>query len=107
MLRALTRILLVGAFLVAQAGGIAHEIWHDAAAASHAGADAGSSGKSPGKNPLCDFHTALASVLGAIHGATYSVDVTASVDSIFIAADIPAARFSALVPQPRGPPALL
>ncbi len=94
------RLVLVAAFLVAQVGGVAHEIWHSTA-------DIAAEGKAPQKNPLCDFHTALAGVLGAIHGGTGTADVVAALHTAFMAADMAVARFSLLASRSRGPPALL
>jgi hypothetical protein len=106
MLRGLTRTLLIVAFLVAQTAGMAHQIWHDAGAqAAHAGLDA--DGKAPKKNPLCDFHTALASVLGAMSGSHAASEAIVSPQAVFLAADVPATRLSTLAPQSRAPPTLL
>ena len=105
-MRLLARLLLVVALLFAQAAGIAHQVWHDAgmlAAAENDSAD----GKAPSKNLLCDFHIALASVLGAMHGDAPAIDAIAPLQAAFIAVDVPAARLSALAPRSRAPPALL
>jgi len=102
-MRTLGRVLLVAALLFAQTAGMAHELWH----ASTLAADSDGDVKTPKGGPLCDFHTALASVLGAIHGDASAVDAVAPLQTAFIAADVPAARFSSLVAQSRGPPALL
>ena len=96
------RLLLVVALLFAQTAGIAHQAWHDVGAVADA-----ADGKAPGKNLLCDFHTALASVLGAIHGDAPSLDAVTPPQTAFIAADVPAACLSALTPRSRAPPALL
>lgn len=99
------RLLLVVALLFAQAGSVTHEIWHAASLAAAIESDADS--KAPNKNLLCDFHTALASVLGAIHGDAPAIDAVAVPQTVFIAADVPAAGLSALAPRSRAPPALL
>jgi hypothetical protein len=104
-MRLFARLLLVVALLAAQAGSVAHEIWHAASLAAPVENDA--DGKAPSKNLLCDFHTALASVLGAIHGAAPAIDAVAPPQIAFIAADVPAARLSSLVPKSRAPPAFL
>jgi hypothetical protein len=106
MPRALTRILLVAAFLVAQAAGVAHQAWHDAVSFTPAGSEA-ADGKAPSKNLLCDFHSALAAVLGAIHGHAPAIDTAASLQTAFVAADVPAARLSPPTPKSRAPPTLL
>lgn len=101
-MRILGRILLVAALLFAQTAGMAHELWH----ASTLAADGGDA-KTPKGSPLCDFHTALASVLGAIHGDAPAIDAAATLQTAFPAADVPAARISLLAPKSRAPPALL
>ena len=108
MLRTLARVLLVAAFLLAQASGVAHQVWHAGSLAAQATVtDAGGDGKAPKKSPLCDFHAALGAVLGAVSGSGQSAEAAVPTAIPFIAADSPAARFSALAPQSRGPPALL
>jgi hypothetical protein len=98
-----SRLLLVAALLFAQAIGVAHEITHGPSLAAHAEGD----GKTPKNNPLCDFHTALASVVGAISGSAAPLEVAAAAQCVFIAADAPSARFAAFAPQSRAPPARL
>jgi hypothetical protein len=102
-MRILGRILLVAALLFAQTAGMAHELWH----ASTLAADFDGDVKTPKGSALCDFHTALASVLGAIHGDAPAVDAVAPLQIAFIAADVPAAHLSFLAPRSRAPPALL
>jgi hypothetical protein len=102
-MRIVGRILLVAALLFAQTAGMAHELWHAATPAAHSDGDV----KTPKGSPLCDFHTALASVLGAIHGDAPAIDAVASLQTAFIAAEVPAARLSTLAPKSRAPPALL
>jgi hypothetical protein len=105
MRHGLARILLILAFLAAQTAGIAHQAWHDAGPlAAHS--DAGGDGKAK-KNPLCDFHTALASVLGALASASQNVELENLGQAVFAATDASAARFSLLASRSRGPPALL
>jgi hypothetical protein len=96
----LARVLLVAAFLFAQAGGVMHEIWHSTAEQTL-------EGKAPQKNPLCDFHTALGSVLGALNNARAASETEIQKSPSFAAADFRAARFSLLASRSRGPPALL
>jgi len=95
------RFVLVAAFLLAQAAGIAHQAWHDA------GAQAAHTGDSPKKNQLCGFHTALGNVLGALSSAHAPAAVEEQPDTKFVAAESSAARFSLLASRSRGPPALL
>lgn len=105
-MRLFARLLLVVALLFAQTAGVAHQVWHDAGTLAAADNDAADS-KAPNKNLLCDFHTALASVLGAIHGDAPAIDAVTPLQTAFIAADIPAARLSSLAPRSRAPPTLL
>lgn len=102
-MKLLGRLLLVFALLLAQAGAASHEIWH----ASTFAADGDGDAKTPKGNPLCDFHTALSAVLGAIHGGSGTVDAVAALDTAFISADVTAARFLLFASRSRGPPALL
>jgi hypothetical protein len=97
----LGRLLLVFALLFAQAGAVSHEIWH--ATALSADGDA----KTPKGNPLCDFHTALSAVLGAIHGGCGTVDAVAALDTAFISAGVTAPGFFLFASRSRGPPTLL
>ena len=96
----LARLLLVVALLFAQTGGVAHEIWHSTT-------DLAVDGKAPQKSPLCDFHTALGSVLGALDCAAPQAQFEAHSPIAFAAADPAPARFSPLVSRSRGPPPLL
>lgn len=107
MLSGLARILLILAFLVAQSAGVAHQAWHDVGGLAAAAESDAVDSKAPNKNLLCDFHTALASVLGAIHGCPPTIAAVAPLQIAFIAADVPAARLSPLAPRSRAPPALL
>jgi len=98
----LGRVLLVVALLFAQAGAVSHEIWHGTLLA-----DGDSDSKAPQKNLLCDFHTALSAVLGAVDGAPQAVPSDAQTAVAFAGADASAARFSLFASRSRGPPALL
>ena len=107
MLRRFALFFLAAAFLAAQATGVAHQAWHDVGGLAATAESNAADGKAPSKNLLCDFHTALASVLGAIHGDAPAIDAAATLQTAFIAADVPVARLSALAPKSRAPPALL
>ena len=98
------RLLFVVALLFAQASGVAHEIWH---ASSLAAADVDDDAKAPKGNPLCDFHTALGSVLGAIDGASHPASPQVPPAIAFAGSDVAASGFSSLTPRSRAPPALL
>lgn len=103
-MRPLARLLLVVALLFAQATGVAHEIWHASSlAAAGVDGDAGA----PKGNPLCDFHTALGSVVGALSGASHPPEIAVQAATAFSDAESRAPRFSLLAARSRGPPALL
>jgi hypothetical protein len=107
MLRRLARFFLAAAFLVAQTAGVAHQAWHDASPVlAHADKAAGQ-GKAPQKNLLCDFHTALSAVLGAIGGGGHAAAPDVQSAIAFAHADASARGLSAPTPRSRAPPALL
>jgi len=107
MLSRFGRVLLAAAFLAAQAAGVAHQVWHDAAPAVAHADEATSDGKAPQKSFLCDFHTALSTVLGAVAGGSHVAPLDTQVALSFLAADVPAQSLSSLAPRSRGPPTLL
>lgn len=94
--------------LVAQQGALTHEIWHAAKAGSAELTLAGEQ-KSPDskKNRLCDLHSALGSVLGAVSTVVAAAPLELGIGAEFIAVEAPAASLSPLAPSSRGPPALL
>ena len=102
-MRLAARLLIVVALLFAQAAGLAHEIDHGGASLSP-GAD-GDAGKPKG-SPLCDFHTALGTVLGALDCAAQAVELAIERQASFAAADLRPAQPSFLPARSRGPPAL-
>ena len=89
--------------LCAQQGAVTHEIWH-AATSSHAQSEQ----KAPdsNKNRLCDLHSALGTVLGAVATIASSAPLDSCTEFSFLAAASRAASVSLLVPFSRGPPAL-
>src|SRR5205085_11980866 len=105
MLSRLWRAVVLAAFLLAQHGALAHQIWHVAAADSLAAV--AQPGDAANGNPLCDQHGALAAVLGALSGAAplRAFSDVAPVRDFPAAA--PAASLAGLSPSSRGPPALL
>jgi|KBSSwiStaDraftv2_1062776.scaffolds.fasta_scaffold509329_2 hypothetical protein len=107
MLRRFAQFFLAAAFLAAQAAGVAHQAWHDAAPLVAHADEATSDGKAPQKNLLCDFHTALSAVLGAIGGSSHAAAPEVQSAIAFAPADTSASGLSALAPRSRGPPALL
>ena len=89
--------------LCAQQGAITHEIWH-AATSSHAQSEQ----KAPdsNKNRLCDLHSALGTVLGAVATIASPAPLDSCTEFSFLAAASRAASVSLLAPFTRGPPAL-
>ena len=89
--------------LCAQQGAITHEIWH-AATGSHAQSEQ----KAPdsNKNRLCDLHSALGTVLGAVATIASLAPLDSCTEFSFLAAASRAASVSLLAPFSRGPPAL-
>jgi len=89
--------------LCAQQGAITHEIWH-AATSSHAQSEQ----KAPdsNKNRLCDLHSALGTVLGAVATIASPAPLDSCTEFSFLAAASRAASVSLLAPFSRGPPAL-
>lgn len=107
----LSRVLLVVALLIAQQTALAHQIWHfspgehnDTTIASQGGDPQG--GKAKGER-LCDLHTALGTVLGALSGYAAIAQFQDPAHSIFVVADSPAVVVPAPPPASRGPPASL
>jgi hypothetical protein len=107
MLSRLARFFLIAAFLAAQTAGVAHQAWHDAAPFVAHGDEASSDGKAPQKTPLCDFHTALSAVLGAVDGGSHAVVLDVQSAIAFARADASAIGLSTPTPRSRAPPALL
>jgi len=107
MLRHLARFFLAAAFLAAQTAGVAHQAWHDAAPVVAHADELASDGKAPQKNLLCDFHTALSAVLGAVDGTHHAVAPAVQAAVAFARRDFEASGLSGLVPHSRDPPALL
>jgi hypothetical protein len=103
---ALVQVVFALLLLCAQQGALTHEIWHFA----KAGPDAAFLGdhKVPEskKNRLCDLHSALGTVLGAVTGVVAVAPPAAAPQSSFVASESPAASVSLLAPPSRGPPAL-
>jgi hypothetical protein len=96
----LARLLLVALLLAAQQAAIAHGIWHSAGAAKtqHSGS---------GGSALCDQHSGLGTVLGALGNAAAALPPAlqrAGAIASVLQAHAPAA---VLAPSSRDPPALL
>jgi len=109
ILRALARYFIAAALLVAQQSALAHQIWHFAAApAQHAaGFERGDpQDKDAGGKALCDLHTALGAVLGALGSADAAPEFAAPQVDAVPAAALSQAPAAPLPPSSRGPPTL-
>jgi hypothetical protein len=100
---AVVQVVFALLLLCAQQGAITHEIWH-AATNSHAQSEQ----KAPdsNKNRLCDLHSALGTVLGAVATIASPAPLDSCTEFSFLASESPAASVSLLAPASRGPPAL-
>ena len=104
---AVVQIAFAFLLLLAQQGALTHEIWHFAKSASQVTAAAADQhGKDAKKNRLCDLHSALGTVLGAVTGVVAVAPLAAAQQSSFVASESPAASVSLLASPSRGPPAL-
>jgi hypothetical protein len=101
------QIVFAFLLLLAQQGALTHEIWHVAKTGSHSNWSVGEPrSQDTKKNRLCDLHSALGTVLGAVTGVVAVAPPAAAPPSSFIASESPAASVSLLAPPSRGPPAL-
>jgi hypothetical protein len=102
----LGRVLLVVALLVAQQSAFAHQVWHLAKTGGAAAAIAAPEQQPPQSRAdrLCDFHSALATVLGAVSAATPSALPAAALYMTFVSSALPAFSIAAPLPASRGPP---
>jgi hypothetical protein len=107
MLQSLARLFLAAAFLAAQTAGVAHQAWHDAAPVIAHADEVSDQGKAPQKNLLCDFHTALSAVLGALDGSSHAAAPQVQSAIAFAGGDVSVTARSSLAPRSRAPPALL
>ena len=105
------RIVLVAAFLLAQASALAHPIWHlGAANAAQTGLSSGDADDGKARRDgtrgglLCELHTALGAVLGALSGSFRTAALVESSPIEVAAVDVPAASLPGLPPASRGPP---
>jgi hypothetical protein len=102
----LGRVLLVIALLVAQQSALAHQIWHAAASSGPALAVAAPE-HPPAPSPadrLCDLHSALGTVLGALSSAAALPLPPAPLEAQFVAPALPAFSVAAPAPASRDPP---
>ncbi len=103
---AVVQVVFALLLLCAQQGALTHEIWHFAKASPQAGFVGDHKGSESKKNRLCDLHSALGTVLGAVTGVVAVAPPAAAPQRSFIASESPAASVSLLAPPSRGPPAL-
>jgi hypothetical protein len=106
ILRRLARYFIAAALLVAQQSALAHEIWHFAAAPAQHAAGADPQGQVAGGKGLCDLHTALGAVLGALGSADATPVFAAPGADPVPATVLSPAPAAPLVPSSRGPPTL-
>jgi hypothetical protein len=94
----IARLLLIAALIAAQHSAIAHGVWHSAGAAQQS---------SHGEGALCDQHTSLGTVLGALGNAAVAQPPVAQA-ACAVPATLRASTPAALVaPSSRDPPSLL
>lgn len=105
----LGRVLLVVALLLAQRAALAHQIGHLAAGNPHpvASEPAGDAPAKSQRHPLCDLHSALGTVLGALSGALALSLQGALPDIQFADPSTPAISVAAPAPASRDPPSSL
>lgn len=96
----LARLFLVAALLAAQQGALAHTVWHSADV-THDESPATESGL------LCDQHSALGTVLGALGNAQSAGDASAVPGAAIAVAPSVAAPATPLTPSSRDPPSRL
>ena len=96
MLLRAARLLIAIALLTAQQAALGHQIWH-----------LGKQNSQPAQTQLCEQHLALATVAGALDGASSDVVVTAPDAVPHSLVELPAAALPPLAPVSRGPPSLL
>jgi hypothetical protein len=109
MIARVWRIFAVAAFLFAQTSALAHPIWHlspanaGAAGLSSMNAD---DGKTPRDAPLCDFHTVLGAMFGALSGSSFAAQYVEPPHIVVTAAHFAPVSLARLVPASRGPPSV-
>jgi len=104
----LSRALLILALLVAQQAALAHQLWHAGFGVRQVTAtvaDSERSGSST-QESLCDLHSALGTVLGALSGSTTAPAAVVVPETGFAARQAPVASLSAPLPSSRDPPRL-
>lgn len=106
ILRRLARLFIAAALLVAQQSAFAHQIWHFAGTPAQNSTDGGPQDTDAGGKALCDLHTSLGAVLGALGSADPAPEFTApQADAVPVAA-LSSAPAAPLPPSSRDPPSL-
>jgi len=105
----ISRVLLVMALLLAQQTALAHQLWHAAFGVPQATATVADNEPSGSafQEGLCDRHSALGTVLGALTGAAALSLAAVPPETQFTAPRLPAASLAAPAPASRDPPVSL
>jgi hypothetical protein len=104
---AVVQVVFALLLLCAQQGALTHEIWHFTKGDAHAQwSPTGQKSPDSKKNRLCDLHSALGTVLGAVATIAAPAPLDSCTEFSFLAAASRAASISLLAPFSRGPPAL-
>ena len=104
---AVVQVVFALLLLCAQQGAVTHEIWHVAKGDAQAQWSAtGQKSHDSKRNRLCDLHSALGTVLGAVATIAAPAPLEPCAEFSFLAAASRAASVSLLAPFSRGPPAL-
>ena len=104
----LSRALLIFALLLAQQAALVHQLWHASLGVRQVNATAvcnERSGSAP-QEVLCDLHSALGTVLGALAGAAIAATPVIVPDTGFAVTRTSVASLAAPVPASRDPPRL-
>ncbi len=106
ILRAFARLFIAAALLAAQQSAFAHQIWHFAAVPAQQTSGGGPQDTDAGGKALCDLHTSLGTVLGALGSADAIPEFTAPQADAVPAAALSQAPAVPVSPSSRGPPTL-
>ena len=104
----LGRALLLAALLLAQQAALVHQLWHASLGVPGASATAvgNERGGSAPQEALCDLHSALGAVLGALNGGASAMAPLVVLDTGFAALRESIASLAAPAPASRDPPRL-
>ena len=105
----LSRALLIFVLLLAQQTALAHQLWHAAFGVPQATATVADNEPSGSafQEGLCDLHSALGTVLGALAGTAALPLAAVLPETQFAAPRLPAASLAAPAPASRDPPVFL